>query len=95
MKITLLTGLLLIPAFLYSQIPEKQISFAHESKSHSYYVEQDRFKNLDTYLQELEHEDSFSGIVVIAKNGETLFSKTIGFADIFAVADNVEKILYN
>lgn len=44
-------------------------------------IGQDRFKNLDTYLQELEKEDSFSGIVVIAKNGEPLFSKTIGFAD--------------
>jgi CubicO group peptidase (beta-lactamase class C family) len=44
-------------------------------------VGQDRFKNLDACLQELENEDSFSGAVVIAKNGETLFSKTIGFAD--------------
>jgi len=42
---------------------------------------QNRFKNLDTYLQELDNEDFFSGIVVIAKNGEPLFSKTIGFAD--------------
>ena len=44
-------------------------------------IGQDRFKNLDTYLQELENEDSFSGVVVIAKNRETLFSKTVGFAD--------------
>jgi CubicO group peptidase (beta-lactamase class C family) len=42
---------------------------------------QDRFKNLDVYLQELENEDSFSGVVVIAKNGEILFSEAIGFAD--------------
>jgi hypothetical protein len=40
LKIILLTGLLLIPAFLYSQISEKQISFAQESKPHSYYVKQ-------------------------------------------------------
>ncbi len=44
-------------------------------------IAQDRFKNLDAYLQELGNKDSFSGIVVIARNGETLFSKTIGFAD--------------
>lgn len=44
-------------------------------------IGQDRFEKLDTYLQGLENEDSFSGIVLIARNGETLFSKTIGFAD--------------
>ena len=44
-------------------------------------IGQGRFKNLDAYLQELENEDSFSGVVVIAKKGETLFSKTVGLAD--------------
>lgn len=44
-------------------------------------IGQDRFEKLNTYLQELENEDSFSGMVVIAKKGEILFEKAIGSAD--------------
>jgi CubicO group peptidase (beta-lactamase class C family) len=44
-------------------------------------VAQDKFEKLDEYLTGLENENSFSGVIVIAKEGETLFSKTIGFAD--------------
>jgi len=36
----LIINFLLIPVFLFGQNPEKQISFAQESKPHSYYVEQ-------------------------------------------------------
>ena len=36
----LIINLLLIPIFIFGQKPEKQISFAQESKPHSYYVEQ-------------------------------------------------------
>ena len=40
MRYKILITLLFIPAFLFGQKPEKQISFAKESKSHSYYVQQ-------------------------------------------------------
>lgn len=36
----LIINLLLIPVFIFGQKPENQISFAQESKPHSYYVEQ-------------------------------------------------------
>lgn len=51
MKITLLTGLFLIPLFLFCQTPEKQISFAQESKPHSYYV-----KQAELWWQEIEKD---------------------------------------
>ena len=35
-----LIGFFILPTFLFGQKPEKQISFAQESKPHSYYVEQ-------------------------------------------------------
>ena len=40
MRNKILITLLFIPAFLFGQKPERQISFAQESKSHSYYVQQ-------------------------------------------------------
>ena len=40
MRYKILIALLFIPAFLFGQKPERQISFAQESKSHSYYVQQ-------------------------------------------------------
>lgn len=40
MRKTISISILLIPALLFGQKPERQISFAQESKPHSYYVQQ-------------------------------------------------------
>ena len=44
-------------------------------------IVQEKFENLENYLKGLENEDSFSGVIIIAKDGKILYSKTIGYAD--------------
>lgn len=49
------------------------------SKQHI--IAQEKFENLERYLKGLENEDAFSGVVVIAKDGKNLYSKTIGYTN--------------
>lgn len=75
MKIILLTGLLLIPAFLYSQTPEKQISFTQESA-------QVQINKVDDYLKLLESDSKFIGYVLLSHGDSVLYQNGFGYADI-------------
>src|SRR5690606_5859981 len=40
------------------------------------------YKQLDNYLEKLEEHDKFMGSVAIAKNGEIVYSKAVGYSDV-------------
>lgn len=53
------------------------ISLAQSSYSQSINTEK-----LDTYFQALEENDKFLGSVAVAKNGEIVYTNSVGFADV-------------
>jgi len=78
MKMTLLAGLLLIPAFLFGQKPETQISFAQESAQAQTY----KIERVDSYLKLLESNSKFMGYVLISHAGSVLYQNGFGYADV-------------
>ena len=42
---------------------------------------QKRFNSLDSLFNQYERNDDFNGVVLIARNGEVVFSRSVGYAD--------------
>ena len=62
----------MIPIFVFSQKPEKQISFAQS----------DKLNNIDQFLTTHSDSSGFMGYVIISKGDSVIYEKGFGYSDI-------------
>src|SRR5690606_5109511 len=46
------------------------------------FAQETKFDNLDRYLDTLEKNDKFMGSIAVSKDGEIIYRKSIGYADV-------------